>query len=214
MLLSVGRFLQPGPRAEALLTLDRRRDLLDRYGLFGVRLATTLVRQGSNRPDLLAAELVRRSGLDELLRSLATRFTERRDLLKARSALLAVDFVLRRDPSPQGRSLLAEVERVLAGSHEFAEMRLLTAIRSSSVTIPDAYRAEAERLLGANGTSPAQRLGLAEDIDPGTLRAVTLEVLERWRRLSENPVFPRAFADAARTVVRSCEGIFHSLPSR
>jgi 50S ribosome-binding GTPase len=214
MLLSVGRFLHPGPREDALLPVGRRRALLDRFGLFGVRLATMLVRQGCNSPDLLAAELVRRSGLDELRSSLAIRFTERRDLLKARSALLAVDFVLRRDPSPQGRSLLAEVERILAGSHEFAEMRLLAAIRSSAVTIPDAYRAEAQRLLGASGTAPARRLGLVDDSDPGTLRAVTLEALERWRRLSENPVFPRAFADAARTVVRSCEGILHALPGR
>lgn len=214
MLLSVGRFAHPGPREDALLPLDSRRALLDRFGLFGVRLATTLVRQGSNSPDLLAAELVRRSGLDELRSSLASRFTERRDLLKARSALLAVDFVLRREPAPQGRSLLAEVERILAGSHEFAEMRLLAAIRSSTVTFPDAYRAEAERLLGANGTIPARRLGLVDDTDPTTLRAVALETLERWRRLSENPVFPRAFADAARTVVRSCEGILHALPGR
>jgi hypothetical protein len=214
MLLSVGRFLHSGPREDALLSLGRRRVLLDRFGLFGVRLATTLVRQGSISPDLLAAELVRRSGLDELRSSLASRFTERRDLLKARSALLTVDFVLRREPSPQGRSLLAEVERILAGSHEFAEMRLLAAIRSSAVTFPDAYRAEAERLLGANGTVPGRRLGLVDDTDPGTLRAVALEALERWRRLSENPVFPRAFADAARTVVRSCEGILHALPGR
>jgi hypothetical protein len=210
MLLSVGRFLRPGPREDALLPFDSRGALLDRFGLFGVRLAIALVRQGSNSPDLLAAELVRRSGLDELRSSLARRFTERRDLLKARTALLAVDFVLRREPSPQGRSLLAEVERILATSHEFAEVRLLAAIRSSAETFPDAYRAEAERLLGANGTSPAQRLGLVDDTDPGTLRAVALETLERWRRLSENPVFPRAFADAARTVVRSCEGIVHN----
>jgi hypothetical protein len=214
MLLSVGRFLHPGLREDSLLPLDSRGALLDRFGLFGVRLATTLVRQGSTSPELLASELVRGSGLDELLSSLARRFTERRDLLKARSALLAMDFVLRREPAPQGRGLLAEVERILAGGHEFAEMRLLTAIRSSAVTFPDAYRAEAERLLGANGTIPAQRLGLVDDTDPGTLRAVALETLERWRRLSENPVFPRAFADAARTVVRSCEGILYALPGR
>ena len=214
MLLSVGRFLRPGPREDAVLSLDSRRALLDRFGLFGVRLAITLVRQGTNSPDLLAAELVRRSGLDELRSSLANRFTERQDLLKARSALLAADFVLRRQPSPQGRSLLAEVERILAGGHEFAEIRLLAAIRSPAVTFPDAYRAEAERLLGANGTIPARRLGLVDDTDPRTLRAVALETLERWRRLSENPVFPRAFADAARAVVRSCEGILHNLPGQ
>jgi hypothetical protein len=170
------------------------------------------VRQGNNSPDLLAAELVRRSGLDDLVSALTSRFTQRRDLLKARSALLAVDYALRREPSPQGRSLLAEVERILAGSHEFVEMRLLASIRASSVAFPDAYRAEAERLLGANGGAPAQRLGLVDDTDPETLRAVALETLDRWRRLREHPVYPRAFTDAARTVVRSCEGILFDLP--
>lgn len=212
LLISVDRFLVSGPREDALLSIDTRRALLERFGLFGVRLATTLVRQGSDSPDLLAAEMVRRSGLDDLRTSLTSRFTERRDLLKARSALLAVDHVLRREPLPQSRSLLAEVERILAGSHEFVEMRLLTAIRASSVAIPDAYRAEAERLLGANGASPAQRLGLVDDTDPQMLRAVTVETLERWRRISEHPVYSRAFKDAARTVVRSCEGILFDLP--
>lgn len=210
LLLSVDRFMASGQHEDALLPIGTRRGLLDRFGLFGVRLATTLVRQGSDSPDLLAAELVRRSGLDDLRSALASRFTQRRDLLKARSAMLAVDYVLRREPSPQGRSLLAEVERILAGSHEFAEMRLLAAIRSSSVTIPDAYRAEAERLLGANGPAPAQRLDLVDDTDPRMLRAVALEALDRWRRLSEHPVFPRSFKDAARTVVRSC--ILFELP--
>ena len=212
LLISVDRFLVSGPREDALLSVDTRRALLERFGLFGVRLATTLVRQGSDSPDVLAGELVRRSGLDDLRTALTSRFTERRDLLKARSALMAVDHVLRREPLPQSRSLLAEVERILAGSHEFVEMRLLTAIRSSSVSIPDAYRAEAERLLGANGAGPAQRLGLVDDTDPQMLRAVTMETLDRWRRLSEHPVYPRAFKDAARTVVRSCEGILFDLP--
>jgi hypothetical protein len=212
LLLSVDRFLVSGPSEDALLSIDTRRALLERFGLFGVRLATTQVRQGSESPDLLAAELVRRSGLDDLRTALTSRFTQRRDLLKARSALMAVDHLLRREPLPQGNSLLAEVERILAGSHEFVEMRLLNAIRSSTVAIPDAYQAEAERLLGANGPMPAQRLGLVDDTDPAMLRAVARETLDRWRRLGEHPVYPRAFKDAARTVVRSCEGILFDLP--
>jgi hypothetical protein len=125
MLLSVGRFLHPGPREGALLSLDTRSAPLDRFGLFGVRLATTLVRQGSNSPDLLAAELVRRSGLDELLSSLASRFTERRDLLKARSALLAVDFVLRREPSRRRRRRLPPAARPDASLHTPERGRLV-----------------------------------------------------------------------------------------
>lgn len=213
LLLSADRFLYRGPRVEHLVPADTRRSLLERFGLFGVRLATTLVRQGSGSPDLLAAELVRRSGLDDLRQAVTTQFAQRRDLLKARSALLAVDHVLRHQPCADPGPLRAEVEQVLAGTHEFTELRLLAAIRAATVPLPDAYRAEAERLLGAGGAEPAKRLGLVDDTDPRTLHAVAVEALQRWRRLSENPVFPRAVADAARTVVRSCEGIVHRLPS-
>ena len=212
MLLSVDRFLRSGPQEDGLLPQAARRGLLDRFGLFGVRLATTLVRQGTASPDLLAAELVRRSGLDDLRDALASRFTQRSDVLKARSALLAADFVLRREPAAGARGLLAEVERILAGTHEFVEMRLLGAIRSAAVTIPEAHRAEAERLLGGDGTTPAQRLGLGQEAGVRALYEEALTTLDRWRRLSENPVYPRAFTDAARTVVRSCEGIVHVLP--
>src|ERR1700760_3069350 len=87
LLLSVDRFGVSGPREDALLPVAARQGLLERFGLFGVRLATTLVRQGSDSPDLLADELVRRSGLDELRSALTSRFNQRRDLLKARAAL-------------------------------------------------------------------------------------------------------------------------------
>ena len=45
---------------------------------------------------------------------LATQFTERRDVLKARSALLALERVLTGDPQPAAAPLAAEVERILA----------------------------------------------------------------------------------------------------
>ena len=102
MLLSVDRF----SRAElAAVDSDVRARLMERFGLFGVRLAATLIRQGMTDPSVIATELVKRSGLDELRTVLATQFTERRDLLKARSALLAIDLVLTRSTSAaSGRS--------------------------------------------------------------------------------------------------------------
>ena len=148
MLLSVDRFA----RAElADPDSDTRAALMERFGLFGVRLSTTLIRQGINDPNQIATELVRRSGLDELRSVLATQFTERRDLLKARSALLAIDLVLTREPRPGSAPLAAEVERILAGAHEFAELRLLSTLRSGVVRLPTEVLDEAERLLGGEG---------------------------------------------------------------
>jgi hypothetical protein len=209
MLLSVDRFA----RTELVdPDSDTRAALMERFGLFGVRLATTLIRQGVTDANQIAGELVRRSGLDELRSVLATQFTERRDLLKARSALLAIDLVLTREPRPGSAPLAAEVERILAGAHEFSELRLLSTLRSGAVRLPTEVLAEAERLLGGEGGAAAARLGLDPATGPDELRAAALDAVSRWQRRAESPMSGRVVADVARVVVRSVEGVLASLP--
>lgn len=212
MLLSVDRFSRTDlGSATDVPGSDTRARLMERFGLFGVRLSTTLIRQGMTDPGTIATELVKRSGLDELRAVLATQFSERRDLLKARSALLAVDLVLSREPRPSAAPLVAEVERILAGAHEFAELRLLSTLRSGAVKLPTDAVAEAERLLGGEGGSAAARLGLEPDADHGQLRAAALDAVARWQRRAESPMSGRTVSDVARLVVRSCEGVLAAL---
>jgi hypothetical protein len=211
MLLSADRFSTREPEGVPVPEKEVRARLMERFGLFGVRLSTTLIRQGTTDPGAIADELVKRSGLDDLRTVLATQFTERRDLLKARSALLAIDLVLTREPRPATAPLAAEVERILAGAHEFAELRLLSTLRSGAVKLAPDVIAEAERLLGADGGSAAARLGLDPGTGPGELRAAALDAATRWKRRSESPLSGRAVADVARLVVRSCEGILAGL---
>lgn len=209
LLLSADRFVRPD--AVANPDTEMRAQLLDRFGLFGLRVSLMLLGQGISDPGTLSAELVRRSGLDELRGVLASQFTERRDLLKARSALLAIDLVLRREPRPRAAPIAAEVERILAGAHEFAELRLLSDLRGRVVKLPREQLDEAERLLGGDGGAPATRLGLPADAAPQELRAAALDALGRWRRRAESPLASRATTDAARVIVRSCEGVLASL---
>ncbi len=213
MLLSVDRFSRAelGSSDSSGPDSDTRARLMERFGLFGVRLSTTLIRQGMNDPNTIATELVRRSGLDELRAVLSTQFSERRDLLKARSALLAVDLVLTREPRPSAAPLVAEVERILAGAHEFHELRLLSAIRAGVVKLAPDVLEEAERLLGGDGGSAAARLGLQPGTGPQELRAAALEAVTRWQRRAESPMSGRAVSDAARLVARSCEGVLAGL---
>lgn len=209
MLLSVDRFSRIDCAA---VDGDARARLMDRFGLFGVRLAATLIRQGVTDPTAVATELVRRSGLDELRAVLTTQFAERRDLLKARSALLAVDLVLSREPRPSAAPLQAEVERILSGAHEFAELRLLATIRAGAVKLPPEALTEAERLLGGDGGTPAARLGLDPAAGPEEVRATALDAVMRWQRRAESPMSSRTVSDVARLVVRSCEGVLARLP--
>jgi hypothetical protein len=194
---------------KALLSTDRfirlygRQELVARFGLFGIRLATSLLRQGTRNPAELSGELVASSGLRDLRKVLTTQFTERRDLLKARSALVALERVTRADD----RGLARDLERITAGAHEFAELRLLSALRSGAVALPKPLVREAERLLGDDGGAAPVRLGLPAEADPRATRTAALEALRRWHEHAENPAFGRRAADACRVLVRTCEGL-------
>jgi hypothetical protein len=210
-LLSADRFtgLQPASGATFPAPLDAatRRALLDRLGLSGVRLCTTLIRSGNRTREQLSAELVRRSGLAELRESVRELFLDRRHALKARSALIALEFMVRAEPMPGADYLLAELERTVAGAHDFQELRLLAALRARRVTLPAPLEAEARRLTGAVGTSIVARLGLEHDPTEDELWTLSNEALRRWRLAAEDVALTAEQHRAAAVVVRTCEGM-------
>jgi hypothetical protein len=205
MLLSADRFVAAS--AGSGLSADDHEHLLGRFAIFGIRSTTSLIRSGevSNAGELSAA-LLRLSGLDELQRILASLFVERGDILKARSALLGLDRLVRSAPDG-AEALRGDLERVLASAHEFAELRTLSAIRSGWVTGNHEVLAELERLLGSTGTSPAARLGMPEGTGQQELSSLAAAALARWQRTAEHPLTKPILGIAARVAIRSCEGI-------
>jgi len=206
-LLSADRFL----RGELPVDTQVRAGLLDRLGLFGVRLATTLVRTGCDTRAALSAELIRRSGLTELRESVNRFFVDRRETLKSRSALAAVEALLRADPSPGAAELLGAVERILAGAHEFRELRLLAALRDTRLGFDADVAAEARRLVGGDGVGLAARLGVEHDASAQRLWEVAADAQWRWRDRAEDPLLRLAQRRGAQVVVRSCEGMLAEL---
>jgi hypothetical protein len=184
-----------------------RAALLERLGLFGLRLALVLIRSGLDDPTDLARELARRSGLGELQRLIDGQFQARAAQLKARTALVGLETLLRTRPRPGTERLTTELERIQAGAHEFRELRLLATARTVGLGLPRDLEAEAERLVGGRGVSPARRLDLADGASAADVRAAALEGLRRWRALAENPLTDRSTAAACEVVVRSCEGL-------
>jgi hypothetical protein len=67
-------------------------------------------------------------------------------------------------------------------------------------------------LLGGDGGAAPARLGLDPGVGPAEVQAATLDAAARWQRRAESPMSSRSISDAARVVVRSCEGILASLP--
>jgi predicted GTPase len=208
LLLSADRFVA-GDQGVGLTDLERAH-LLDRFGLFGVRLALQLVRGGkADTARTLSSLLVRHSGLDQLRHVLHTQFTERADLLKARSALLGLSELARATTSDE---LATAVERVQAGAHELTEIRVLNALRVGAVAGRRDELADLERLLGADGATVPARLALDDGAGADEVRTAATEQLGRWQRRAENPMTGPDLQDACRVAIRTCEGLLAAIP--
>lgn len=209
LLLSADRFLSDDGPAE--LTPMTRAHLADRLGLFGIRLSIDLIRRGEVASSQeLASALREASGVGSLWALLTTRFTERAGILKARSAIAAIGTLLERSEVPDAEALENELEALVASAHELAEVRLLNGLRAGAVDLGDDTET-AERLLGAYGTTSSVRLGAPAGASPEELRTITTNEHSRWQARAESPFATPAVADAARVLVRSCEGILADL---
>jgi hypothetical protein len=202
LLISVDRFSsRPSPVPPA-----DRAVLLRRFGIFGVRIALKFIREGSGTSAAeLARALVVESGLDQLRNLLTTQFSARRDLLKGRATLVALEMLAERYPQAGSMVITEGIERIRAGAHELVEIRLLNALRAGTVAFGDGEVGDAERLLGIEGMDVRARLGLAADADEAEVTAAFTAALARWQRRAENPLASPGAVEAAEVLVRTCE---------
>jgi len=210
LLLSADRFIEKMP--ELGITSIEREGLLGRFGLFGVRLGSTLIRREvAGTATELAKELADRSGLNDLHEVLQSLFFERRDVLKSRSALLALDALVRSEQVPGSAAIIAELEEIIASAHPFNELRVLASLRAGWVSGKPEVVAELEQLIGGAGNSAHLRLRLPPDAGPAEVRAAAAQALMRWQRRAENPMTGHELVVAARVAIRSCEGMLADL---
>ena len=213
LLMSADRFIAAPTSGSTDTSGEVRARLLDRLGVYGVRLSLVLIRDGFETATALSDELVRRSGLDRVAQVLTVQFAGRADALKARTALLA----LRREldtlgPDADVLALREEVEAALHDAHELDEMRLLADLRSGRRPDIGTQRlADADRLIGGEGTAATARLELSERADRETVREAALARVREWREVESDPALGHAEVTAARTVIRSIEGLLHDL---
>lgn len=207
LLLSADRWT--APRRYLPVPPERRRDLADRLGIFGVRWAIAELRAGTVQDHAsLCRRLAEVSGITTLKDVLRTQLIDRRDVLKADGALRLLTRAVASQPTSAGAHLRAEAERLRLGMHDFAELRLLNDLRLGLVEVGDDDRVRMEALLGARGSAVWTRLGLsAADVAP--LLDLEQEVLKEhahWQSLAVDPTtaptLSRAAAVVQRTLVR------------
>ncbi|MEX1006621.1 MAG: dynamin family protein [Acidimicrobiia bacterium] len=192
------------------LTVEVRRSLLDRLGMFGVRLSLQEIRDnGATTAATLAPRLVERSGLTELRRVIAEHFLPRARTLQARSALVALRSLARdmRAANPAlAESVDREAERIEASGVEFARIRAAHLVASGSAQVRDGEREELDRLLLAG--TPAAALGIGGGASADSVKSAALSTIERWRARAGDPFADQARREVCETAARTGEAIY------
>jgi hypothetical protein len=180
-------------------------------GQAGSALVAELAGTGA-RPDEVAAELTRRSGVPRLRELIERGLADRADALRARAVLRELDEILAGRPAGDDAELRYLLERLRSTGHELAELDLVDALRAGTPALPGDERAAAELLLGAEGTAAHRRLGLPPDAGPEEIRLAAAAQLSRWQRRAEHPVSTRDQRAAAAVLVRTCERMLTGTP--
>ena len=214
-MLSVDRFVREDTGGSPALPVDAatRAALLDRFGMFGLRISIAVLRAGVTDSVALADELLERSGLVALRDVIDQQFAQRSDLLKAHTALLSLRQLVQRNPVYATPHILADIDPLLADTHAFEELRLLSQLRSRATTLNDDEMASLRRLIGGSGTEAASRLGLQPDAPDDGPRAA-FAAAQRWRRRAEHPLNDPFTRRACRAAVRSAEALVAEYAAR
>jgi len=210
-MLSVDRFV----REDSSLPVDAatRAALLDRFGMFGIRISIAVLRAGVGDSVALADELLERSGLVALRDVIDQQFAQRSDLLKAHTVLLSLRRFVQSNPIYATRYILADIDPLLADTHAFEELRLLSQLRSRPTTLNEDEIASLRRIIGGSGTDAASRLGLQPDAPYDGPRAA-FAAAQRWRRRADHPLNDPFTTRACRAAVRSAEALVAEYAAR
>jgi replication fork clamp-binding protein CrfC len=203
-MLSVDRFV----REDDSLPVDAatRAALLARFGMFGIRISIAVLRAGVSDSVALADELLERSGLVALRDVIDQQFAQRSDLLKAHTALVSLRRFVENNPIYATPYIIADIDPLLADTHAFEELRLLSQLRSRPTTLNEDEMASLRRIIGGSGTDAASRLGLQPEAPYDGPRAA-FAAAQRWRRRADHPLNDPFTTRVCRAAVRSAEAL-------
>ncbi|MEJ2888963.1 ATP-binding protein [Actinomycetospora aeridis] len=130
------------------------------------------------------------------------RLVLRSDVLRARTAVEALELLLRAAPRDARTDRLRyRLEGLRVGTHALAEIELLA--RPPQLVPADQERAE--RLWGGDGDAPHQRLGVAPDADPLSVRDALAGERRHWQVRLAHPASTRGLRIAAEAALRTCD---------
>lgn len=203
LLVTADRFRMAGVGP---LTIEKRRHLLERLGLFGVRFAVDRIRShaASDAPEL-ARSMVVASGVDDLRRLLVDHFLPRAQTLQGRAVLSGLHSLTSKVGDEDAAWLRGELERVEMTAGELSELRLLHLAVTEVVGFDNSEVDEVRRLLLRG--DPATRLDRS-GAERDELTRAALEGVDRWRERAADPRNEPVTVEACQLAAQVYERLF------
>ena len=209
MLLSADQFCDT---SASELTVELRRSLLDRLGLFGVRLALSEIKAGrGTTAAAMGPILVEQSGLTALRQLITQHFMPRARVLQARSGLVALRS-LARSLEVVLPALASDIDRRLeqleASTVQFAQVRAAHLVASGAASVLSAERGDLDRLFAS---PPSERsLGLAPGTPRPQVQAEAMKAIARWRTQAGDPLADPTTVEVYDIATRVVEQVYGS----
>lgn len=209
--------------AEAFLEADlsvarpARQRLVGLLGLYGLARALDAIDLGIDTAVTIGKHLEEISGVHALRHLLFMTFASRADILRAQSALAALELLVHSPNAYDASDARLAAELAWLGDsleqlqleptmHRLAELQAGRLLAAGGTGMPPELASDVERIL--EGVSSAWRLGLPEDATGDEIRAAAASHHQRWRSFLADPatapelrrlahVFARSYAIAA-----------------
>lgn len=197
------------------ITVEVRKELLARLGMFGVRLSMQEIRAGADTAAHLAPHLVAASGLTELNQQIAEHFLPRARVLQSRSVLGTLRQMSDRLRSthPQiADDIDRESERIQANAIEFTQLRAAHMVVSGAAPVRPNDRDDLEKLL--LGKSAATAVGLPDTASDQQVLAAAGAAIQRWRTKVNDPLSDPSLVEVYQAAARSAEVIYTTVADR
>ncbi len=120
---------------------------------------------------------------------------------------------MQKNPIYATRYIIADIDPLLADTHAFEELRLLSQLRSRPTTLNEYEMASLRRIIGGIGHRCRQQAGVAARRALRGPRAA-FAAAQRWRRRADHPLNDPFTTRACRAAVRSAEALVAEYAAR
>ena len=193
--------------------------LWQKLGQYGVWLAYSLIRQGTNELATLKTELLNSSGVSELKHLIVSHFGHRAFLIKLNTALQEINsaYFQQRHLLPETareilEDIVGEFELIEANDSSFAEFKVLRDYYDQKLDFDEAETEQLLQITGEYGTDTNGRLGLPQSCSQQEKIAVALKRMQYWQERASDYLGtePNSVA-AADILARSYEKILYKV---